>query len=125
MASAGITSRSVLTAWRNRDPVFAAAEREAGEEAADRLEGMLYIRGGPGYEEPVIYQGQLQYRKDHEGKSVLDAEGKPIPLAVTKFDTTAAIFLLNGMRPEKYRQRVEHGVTPDAVQTLADLVRRA
>lgn len=78
--------RATIYEWRAADPEFAKAIEATKEMAADGLEDSLYVRGHEGVEVPIFSQGRKVGTK-------------------REYDTTAAIFLLNGMRPEKYRQR--------------------
>ncbi len=79
--------------WLNNDlnGTYAAAFAAAREQAADLLEQEARRRAVEGWDEPVFYQGE------------------PVG-AVRKYDSTLLIFLLKGIRPEKYRERaaVEH-----------------
>ncbi len=88
-AIAGV-HRSVLytSQWRN-DTTFQAALKAAEEVAADKLEAEAWRRAVEGVERPVgWYKGQ--------------------PGAyVREFSDVLLIFLLKGLRPEKYRERME------------------
>lgn len=85
-------SRRTYYDWLDDDADFRAAVNDAKVEAADRLEEALRKRGQDGWLEPVF----------HQGKRVG---------CVRKFSDTAAIFLLNGLRPEKYRHHIQHQVS--------------
>lgn len=74
--------------WVKEDPVYAAAFADAEEAAADRLEQEARRRAVEGVEEPVF----------HKGKVVG---------TVRKYSDTLLIFLLNGAKPEKYKQRTQ------------------
>lgn len=101
---AGI-ARSTAYLWRSQDPEFAAAWDEALEDAKDTLEQSLFERAVNGTEEPVFYQGACVG-------------------TVTRYSDTAAIFLLKGARPEKYRERQEiSGPGGGPIQMQADLSR--
>ena len=88
---AGITRRMVQY-WKKDDPEFAEAFRVAEEKAADRLEQEARRRAIEGVPEPVFHQGKVVG-------------------TVKKYSDTLLIFLLNGMRPEKYRKRVSQEIT--------------
>jgi hypothetical protein len=64
------------TAYRQRvnDKEFAAAWDEAMEAGIDRAEQEAIRRGVVGFEEPVVYQGQLTpvWQRDEAGELVLD-----------------------------------------------------
>jgi hypothetical protein len=74
--------------WRN-ELVLQAALRQAEEAAADLIEAEAFRRGVEGWEEPAgWYQGK--------------AGGM-----VRKYSDVLAIFLLKGLRPDRYKDRVE------------------
>ena len=79
-------ARSYAYERKRSDRTFAAAWHDAKEEALDRIEEALYERAVDGVDEPVFFAGQCVGTKK-------------------AFDTTAAIFLLKGGRPETYRER--------------------
>ena len=64
------------TAWRamQADKVFASAVEDAMEEGVDRAELEAMRRGVVGYEEPVVYQGQLTpvWARDADGNLVTE-----------------------------------------------------
>lgn len=103
--SSGVGRQTVYD-LRNRDPEFAARWEEAMEDAADLLEQEAIRRARVGTREPVIYQGKPCGVWVNDANEVVP-EGTPgsrlIPLAVTKYSDTLLIFLLKGIRPEKYR----------------------
>jgi hypothetical protein len=108
--SAGIKSRRSVYELREQSPDFRAEWDEALEEAADVLELEARRRAYHGVDEPVIFQGeQCGAWVDAEGNTVSkDTPGaRLIPLTVKKYDTTLLIFLLKGVRPEKFRERVK------------------
>jgi hypothetical protein len=81
--------RSSHYRWLNRDPAYREAFAVAKEEVADLLEAEAHRRAVEGVEKPVGW---------HKGK----AGG-----CVREYSDTLLIFLLKGLRPEKYRERVE------------------
>lgn len=86
-------------------PEYKAAFEDAKEEAADLLEGEARRRAQYGVREPVVYQGELCYEK------VVDPETGEItrgskPLVIRKYSDVLLIFLLKGLRPEKYRDNM-------------------
>lgn len=88
--AAGI-DRSTGYLWRKdlRDTAFQAALTRAADLFVERAEAALWRRGIDGVERPVYQAGRLVG-------------------TVREFDTPAAIFMLKGARPEKYRDRFEH-----------------
>ncbi len=72
-----------------KDQEYSAAFGEAREEAADALEMEARRRAVEGIEEPVFYKGEVCG-------------------TIRKYSDTLLIFLLKGVRPEKYRERTEH-----------------
>ena len=73
--------------WRQTDVAYEEAFQTAKQCAADRLEDELYRRAVEGVRKPTGW---------YKGK----AGGY-----VQEYDTTAAIFLLKGLRPETYADR--------------------
>ena len=59
--------RSSHYVWMS-DPQYRQDFAAATEEAADRLEAELMDRVYNGSEEAIVYQGEIQYRKDSRGK---------------------------------------------------------
>lgn len=122
---AGITP---ATSWNWRHDETDVAFQEAFEVAwklgIERAESELWRRGVEGYESPVYHQGRLVGTE-------------------REYDTTAAIFMLKGAKPETYRenQRIEHGgigggpirtqvldadaMTDEEIQKRLDLVKRS
>jgi hypothetical protein len=104
-------ARSRHYEWMN-EPEYAAAFGEAREEAIETLEEQVWKSATVGFEEPVIYQGQLCFEplRDRNGDIVRDETGLPkpskIPLTIRKRSDVAAFFLLKALRPEKYRENV-------------------
>ncbi len=68
------------------DPEYAAAFTEAQEEAADRLEEEARRRAVEGVDEPVFYKGKKCG-------------------AIRRYSDSLLIFLLKGVRPEKFKER--------------------
>jgi hypothetical protein len=81
--------RSSHYRWLKKDPVYRQAFDVAKEAAADALEAEAYRRAVEGWDEPVGW---------YKGK----AGGM-----VRRYSDVLLIFLLKGIRPEKYRERVE------------------
>jgi hypothetical protein len=74
--------------WRN-DLALQAAVKQAEEAAADLIEAEAYRRAVEGWEEPVGWY-----------------QGRPGGM-VRKYSDVLTIFLLKGLRPEKYQERVQ------------------
>lgn len=116
--SAAATGRHVETyhARRRRDPEFRDAWKEALDAAADELEAEARRRGVEGVDEPVVYQGAIPMVTD-------PVTGRQRSLTVKRYSDTLLIFLLNGARPEKYRQVHAHtgadGISPVQVDLRA------
>ena len=100
------TTRFTVYGWRDRDAAFAAAWDEAVEEAADLLEAEARRRAHDGVEEPVFYQG--------------DVVGH-----VKKYSDVLLMFLLKGIRPEKYRENLAVTGTIQVNVGLADRLKDA
>jgi len=78
-----------MSAYRNRrsDSEFASEWDDALNEAADILEKEAWRRACEGVEEPVFYKGEVCGR-------------------ARKYSDLLLMFMLKGIRPEKYRERV-------------------
>jgi hypothetical protein len=87
--------RSTHLHWLQDDPEYAAAFTQADEEATERLIEEVHRRGFLGWEEPVTYQGGFCYEKL--------ANGRKKQVAIRKFDSNLAMFLLKAKRPEQFR----------------------
>lgn len=74
-----------------KDPAYVEAFRAAEDQAADALEKEARRRAIEGVDEPVFYKG------DECG-------------TVRKYSDTLLIFLLKGIRPEKYRENIRQEV---------------
>lgn len=86
--------------WMHTDPAYAEAFEASRDEAAQVLEDEAVRRAQQGVEEPV-YQG-----------------GKLVG-TVQRYSDTLLIFLLNGARPDKYKQRSSVEVTGAAMVLAA------
>lgn len=93
----------------NVDPVYTAAFNAAWEIGVGACEDAAMENAMIGYEEPVVYQGQLQYTesRDEDGEIVLGKNGKPrmVPLTILRPNAQLHMFVLKGAKPEKYRER--------------------
>lgn len=101
--------RSCYYDWRKGDKAFAEAAKAALEEAADLLELEARRRAADGVLEPVFYRGR---------KVAL----------VKRYSDTLLIFLLKGIRPEKFRERHElsgPGGAPLAQPTFSVVLSKA
>ena len=95
--------RSTAYRARRRDGAFAASWAEAIEEATDALEAEVRRRALSGVEEPVFYRG------------------KQIAI-VRKPSDQLLMFLLRGLRPNKYGAGREDG--PQTKPAIVELVER-
>jgi len=98
IAECGVITRAAAIAgcdrsshlhWLEVDPDYPAAFHAAMEAATDKLELEARRRAFEGVEEPVFYQGEVCG-------------------AVRKYSDTLMMFVLNGYRSDKFRQRHEH-----------------
>lgn len=77
--------------WLKNDPEYTERFRDAEEQAAERLEQEARRRAVEGVEKPVFYQGQVCG-------------------TVTEYSDNLLMFLLKGIKPEKYKDRVSNEV---------------
>jgi hypothetical protein len=101
--AAGI-GRTTAYEWRDTDPVFAAAWKDAEEDAADKLEREAWRRGVEGTDKPITYQGEITGTYKEYSDRMLE-------------------ILLKGHRPEKFKDKVD--VTSDGEKLPVDDVTRA
>lgn len=124
------------TAYRARktDKAFAEAWEDAMESGVDQAELEAFRRGVSGYEEPVVYQGQLTpiWERDEHGDVVMhqvpcdpykvgdqlvefkhvpkqarDANGKPMWLTIRKHSDAMLSMWLKGRRKSVFADRTE------------------
>lgn len=123
--ASGISHARVRTAMR-KNAEFRDAFEDAERLVADRLEDALRLRAIDGVD---------RLRFDKNGNACMDPrllsdDGKPLPYIEKEFSDHAAIFLLKGLRPERYRERYEYtgkdgGPLETKITNIADLVRLA
>lgn len=109
-ATAAQIDRATHYKWLAADESYAEAFYEAGEAAADLLEKEARRRAVEGVERPVFHKGEECGR-------------------IREYSDHLLMFLLKGVRPEKYRERI-HVLTEDAVDAEirrleAELARRS
>ncbi len=78
--------------WLQKDPSYPELFEAAMQEAADLMEAEARRRAVEGVDEPVFYQG-------YECGSV------------RKYSDTLLMFLLKGVRPEKFRENVKQEIS--------------
>lgn len=124
--------RSTAHRARKADPEFDAAVNEALEAGVDRAELEAFQRGVHGVEEPVIYQGRLQFvyerYLDEDGveqwRMKLDDKGQPIPLTVRK-PSDAMLGRVLAARRASYRTQATEITNPDGSLAPVDETARA
>ncbi len=99
--------------WLKKDKAYKSAFAEAYERGLDVLESEAVRRAHEGTCKPIFHAGKraMDIELDKHGKpKLVDGKQVEIPAVVREYDTTLLIFLLNGGRPQKYRQRgtIEH-----------------
>jgi len=108
--AAGI-DRDMHYFWLRTDPTYRERFAVAWEEAMDVLESEAARRAFEGVAEPVFRNGKraLDVMVDEKGAIKRDGAGKPIavPASVRRYSDTLLMFLLNGNRSTKYRQRTD------------------
>ena len=114
--------------WMNNDEEYAAAFAVAWSQGIDSLEAEVVRRAMDGVAKPVFRNGKraLDFVLDNNGDPVMGADGKPkaVPAVIREYSDTLAIFVLNGHRSTRYRQRVDNRYVDEAgndVLTLADI----
>jgi hypothetical protein len=97
--------------WLKSDPTYVAAFQDATEEAADNLEAEAYRRALRGVRKPVMHGGKQCEIEDP------DHPGKMIKLWEHQYSDILAIFLLKGLRPAKYGDKLEQRLHTDTAPT--------
>lgn len=104
---------------RAADKEFAKAWDDAMEDGVDAAEAEAFRRAVQGFEEPVVYQGvmALRYQHDAQGRLVLDEnnrpvpltgpDGQPVPLTIRKHSDALLALVLKGRRKKVYADRTE------------------
>jgi hypothetical protein len=105
------------------DPDYQREFEAANEQATDLLVEEARRRAHDGWTEPVIYQGEYQYKLDKLGRRT------NVPVTVRKFDSTLLMFLIKARKPEIYREtwkgEIKHTANVDIkhrlkLETLGD-----
>lgn len=130
--AAGI-ERTTVWRYRQSNPAFEAAYKDAIDSGDDKAEREAFRRGVEGYEEPVLHQGQMtpvwmrdtkgnvvtdEYdtgRKHDDGSPVIgrrpvqarDADGNLQWLTVRKHSDQLLTLILKGRRKAIYAERTE------------------
>lgn len=92
-----------------KDPKYAESFAWSEDRAIQIMETEAKRRAVHGVEEPVVYQGRLQYEplRDKYGREVKDANGNVVytnkPLTVRKPSDILLMFMLKSKRPAIYR----------------------
>jgi hypothetical protein len=140
-AAVGI-DRSMHYRWMREDAEYETAFKQAVEEAAGFLEDVAVERGTVGWDEPVIYKGELATRPvldergapiyvpryDENGDPLFTEGGDPLmailyePLTVRKKSDALLQTVLKAWLPKKYRDNhhVEAEVTHAGLGDLTD-----
>lgn len=105
-------TRDTLRAYRN-DSKFVQMEEDAKLDAADGAELELHRRAVTGWEEPVMYQGSVVYRRDPvTGEVLYDDDLNPIPLTVVRKSDALLKEFLAAKKPHEFgTRRVETNVS--------------
>jgi hypothetical protein len=109
--------------WLRDDSEYAEDFKQATVAAAGLIEDKAVERAVEGWEEPVIYQGELVFRRDPETHVVLRDENlEPIPLMVRKHSDALLTTLLKAWLSKKYRDNhhVESDVTHHGLSSMTD-----
>lgn len=96
--AAGITRR-IYKRWRRDDEEFEENCKDAEEMANDLMEREARRRAIDGFERPIIYQGEITGE-------------------YTDFSDALMGTLMRGNKPEKYKERVQHGGSIGRPMTL-------
>src|SRR5262249_44545576 len=122
-AAAGI-DRSTHYRWKREDSEYAEAFERAVEEAAGVFEDVAVQRATEGLEEPLIYQGELVYKRDPLTNEIVPAPvtSEPVPLMIRRRSDTVLLAVLKAWAPTKYRENhhVDATITHTGAAALSD-----
>ena len=106
ITAAGI-SRSCYKTWRKNDEDFDQACGDAYEAAVDAAEVELRKRGVEGYDEPVLYKGEVIWQRHPDtGALLLDDDFNPIPFTrPVKSDHLLEVYTRS--HRQRYKQSVQ------------------
>lgn len=82
------------------DAAYTAAFDEAWQIGVGAVEDLAMEIAMEGWEEPVVFQGQISLREDPR-------TGKIVPVTIRKRDHGMVQFVLRGALPTKYRERFQ------------------
>jgi hypothetical protein len=104
--------------WLEKDPDYKARFAVAVDRAADRLEDEGVRRAKRGTEKWVMYKGQPCYdvKRDANGEPIRDKDGRfeldmRKPLVIREYSDVLLMFMLKGLRPDKYRDNWKGEIT--------------
>lgn len=104
-------ARSLAYELRDEDPTFAADWLTALDESADLLEQEARRRAEQGLRRLKFHNGAtiMVQAQGPGGELLVNVDGQPImvPYVEHEYSDTLMIFLLKGIRPEKYRERTD------------------
>ena len=116
---AASVARSLVYELRNTDELFAAEWDQALDESADLLEQEARRRAERGVRRLKFHNGSpiMVPMTDADGSPLITTDNQPImvPYVEHEYSDTLMIFLLKGIRPEKYRERNETKHTFDPI----------
>lgn len=103
--------RTTAYTLRSDDETFAAEWESAIEESADLLEKEARRRAELGVQRLKFHNGNtiMVQAQGPGGEPLVNVEGQPVmvPYVEHEYSDTLMIFLLKGIRPEKYRERTD------------------
>lgn len=88
-AALAVVNRKTVYDWRHADPEFAAAWEDAVEAGTDKLEDEAWRRAYAGYDKPLVSQGKVVG-------------------TYLEYSDTLMVKLLQGRRPQKFKDRVQN-----------------
>jgi hypothetical protein len=100
-----------------KQPAYQQAFAAAEEAYVDQCKAELHRRAYLGINEPVVYQGALQYepKRDASGAVKRDKKGMPVlsdrPLTIKRYSDVLLMFHLKAKRPHEFRDNSTVAVT--------------
>lgn len=104
--------RKTILNWRNNDPEFDQAFKDAFTSVTERIETTAIQRAIHGDRQPVIRNGLV----------VTDATGKPV--TVPEYSDKLQTFFLETRNPDQYSRRIKQEISVEIIDGLAEEVIR-
>jgi hypothetical protein len=100
--------------WLADDPEYRRHIEDAKRAVCVLVDDEIINRAVHGIEEPIVYQGEIQYKLDANGKRT------DRPVTIRRYSDTLLIFAAKALMPEKYRDNYKLDVTSNVTVPRQD-----